>query len=167
MGRELFGKTGGARVATLAVAVALAVGAALAQAQTLTLRDGDRTVTLEGADLRALPQETLTVDDHGAARTFTGAQLGAVLDKLGAPHGDQLSGEALGYTLVAIGSDGYRVALSLSEIDPMLGDRHVIVADSEGGKPLDAHEGPYRLIVKGDRRMARSARNLTMLELKR
>lgn len=150
--------------AALAFALSLA---GLAQAQVLTLRDGDRMVTLGPPDLRAMPQETLTVDDHGVARTFTGAQLGAVLDRLGAPHGEQLKGEALGYVIVATASDGYKVALSLSEIDPSLGDRHVIIADSEGGKPLDAGEGPYRLVVKDSRRIARSAKNLVQLELKR
>lgn len=154
------------RLGALAAAGLLAL-AGFADAQALTLRDGERVLTLEAADLRALPQETLTVDDHGAPRTFTGAQLGAVLDKLGAPHGEALRGEALGYVIVATASDGYKVALSLSEIDPALGDRHVIVADSEDGKPLDATEGPYRLVVKDSKRMARSARNLVSLELKR
>ncbi len=150
--------------AGLALALSLA---GMAQAQALTLRDGDKVLTLAAPDLRALPQETLTVEDHGTQRTFTGAQLGAVLDKLGAPHGEQLKGEALGYVIVATASDGYKVSLSLSEIDPTLGDRHVIVADSEGGKPLDASEGPYRLVVKDSKRMARSAKNLVQLELKR
>jgi DMSO/TMAO reductase YedYZ molybdopterin-dependent catalytic subunit len=151
----------------LAAVAAVALAAGVAQAQALTLRDGDRTVTLDSADLHALPQETLTIDDHGASRTFTGAPLGAVLDKIGAPKGEQLKGEALGYTVVATASDGYKVALSLSEIDPSLGDKHVIVADSEGGKPLDPQQGPLRLVVKDDKRLARSARNLVSIELKR
>ena len=148
------------------VAAALA-GAAPAWSQTLTLKDGDRVVSLDAAELHALPQETLTLDDHGQARAYSGAQLGAVLDKLGAPHGEQLRGEALGYVLVASASDGYKVALSLSEVDPTLGARHVIVADAVDGKPLDAHEGPLRLVVAGDNREARSERNLVALELKR
>lgn len=151
----------------LAAVLAVASGLAPAAAQALTLRDGDRVLTLDASDLHALPQQTVTVDDHGRSRTFTGPTLNAVVDKLGAPHGEQLKGEALGYTLVATASDGYRVALSLSEIDPLLGDRRVIVADAENGHALDPAEGPLRLVVAGDHKLARSARNLVSVELKR
>jgi hypothetical protein len=34
------------------------------------------------------------------------------------------------------------------------------------GKPLDAHSGPFKLVVSEDKRPARSVRNLVSIELK-
>ncbi len=33
-------------------------------------------------------------------------------------------------------------------------------------KPLDAHSGPFKLVVTEDKRLARSVRNLITIELK-
>ncbi len=42
----------------------------------------------------------------------------------------------------------------------------VLVADRKDGKPLDAHEGPFRLVVPGDKRPARSARSIVKIEIR-
>ncbi len=47
------------------------------------------------------------------------------------------------------------MALSAGEADPAPGDH-----------ALSDHDGPFKLVVEGDRRPARSARGLVRLELK-
>ena len=77
-----------------------------------------------------------------------------------------MRGKALSGYIVATGSDGYRAVLALAEIDPSFHPGEVLVADAMNGKPLDAHSGPFKLVVTEDKRPARSVRNLVSLELK-
>jgi hypothetical protein len=45
-------------------------------------------------------------------------------------------------------------------------ETHIILADKADGKALGAEDGPYRLIIGGDKRPARSARQVIAVELK-
>lgn len=67
--------------------------------------------------------------------------------------------------LVAEASDGYRIVLALSDLDPSLGGRRILLADRVDGKPLPADEAPWRLIIPGDQRPARSARQVITIRV--
>ena len=69
--------------------------------------------------------------------------------------------------MLAEASDGYRVLFSIAELDARFTDRVVILADRKDGQPLPAAEGPYRLIVPGEKRPARWARQVTRISLGR
>ncbi len=120
------------------------------------------------ADLKALPHITVTIHNShtNADETYAGVRLADLLEKLGAPLGKELRGEALGNYIVATGSDGYHAVFALAEVDPSFHPGEVLVADSMDGKPLDAHSGPFKLVSTEDKRPARSVRNLTTIELK-
>jgi hypothetical protein len=136
--------------------------------ETLQLIGKARTVTLTLAELKPMPHETVTVHNPhaNADESYSGVPLSDLLVKVGAPLGKDLHGEALASYVVAVGADGYKAVLALGEIDPSFHPGEVIVADSMDGKPLDAHSGPFRLVVSEDKRPARSVRNLTTIELK-
>lgn len=85
---------------------------------------------------------------------------------VGAPQGQALRGPALADVLIVTAQDGYRVALSLAGVDPAISPQRTIIADRKAGQPLDPHEGPFRLVVEGDKRPARSARQVVSVELK-
>lgn len=150
---------------TLAAAAALCASAASAAGPGLTIRGAGNAVTLDAAAFAALPHETLTVSDHGRRRTYSGVPLGVLAAKVGAPAGETLRGPLLSAAWVARAADGYRVALSVGEVDAGTGARKAIVADAEDGAPLSARDGPFKLVVDGDLRPARSARMLQSLEL--
>lgn len=153
-------------IATLAALLLIGQAPAAAPA-ILTIKGEAASQMLDAAALAALPRETATVTDHGKARHFSGVSAAVLLGKAGAPSGEALRGKALTTMVMASGSDGYRVAFSLAELDPGMRTAKVIVADQEDGKPLAARDGPYKLIVEGDLRPARSVRGLVGLELKR
>ena len=69
--------------------------------------------------------------------------------------------------VIASAADGYTVALALAETDPLVRKEQIILADGAGGQPLRAALGPYRLVVEGDLRAARSARSVISLEVRR
>jgi len=85
---------------------------------------------------------------------------------MNAPLGSELRGKALANYVLATGSDGYRAVLALAEIDPSFHPGEIVVADTMDGKALDAHSGPFKLVVSEDKRPARSVRNLVSIELK-
>ena len=123
---------------------------------------------LSAADLKAMAHITVTFHNShtNADETYSGVRLADVLAKIGAPLGSELRGKALANYIVATGSDGYKAVLALAEVDPSFHPGEVLVADTMDGKPLDAHSGPFKLVVIEDKRPARSVRNLVSIELK-
>jgi hypothetical protein len=125
-------------------------------------------VVLSANELKAVPHISVTIHNShtNADEAYSGVRLSDLLAKLGAPLGDQLRGKALSAYVVATGSDGYKAVLALGEVDPSFHPGEVLVADTMDGKPLDAHSGPFKLVVTEDKRPARSVRNLASIELK-
>jgi len=123
-------------------------------------------VTLTAADLDALPQATVTLAHDGRTMSFTGARLDAVLARVDAPLGKGLHGPALADVVLVKASDGYRVALALSDADPGVRTDPVILVDRQDGKPL-GKDGPFRLAVGGDLKPARSARSVIEIDVLR
>ena len=80
------------------------------------------------------------------------------------PVGDKLRGPWLAAVVRATGSDGYQVVFTLAELDEQFGNLEVLVADQQDGKPIDAADGPVRLVVPSDKRGGRWVRNLVRLE---
>jgi Carboxypeptidase regulatory-like domain/Oxidoreductase molybdopterin binding domain len=120
------------------------------------------------ADLKSMPHTFVTIHSphSDTGETYSGVRLADILRPLGVPLDKDFRSQALTVCLVATGSDGYRVTLSLAEADPTFHPGEVIVADSYGGEPLGEASGPFRLLVSEDKRPARSVKNLVSIELK-
>jgi hypothetical protein len=80
---------------------------------------------------------------------------------------DSLRGRSLATYVLIEAADGYRVLFSIAELESGFTDRVVILADQKDGHPLPAAEGPYRLIVPGEKRPARWARQVVRVSLGR
>ena len=134
----------------------------------LVLTADHASVTFSPGELRALPHVTATVHDGhtNAAETYSGVPLATLLAKVNAPLGKELRGEAMTSYVIASGSDGYSVVLSLAEVDPSFHEGQVIVADTRDGKPLGDY-CPFQLIVSDDKRPARWVHNLNSIILQR
>jgi DMSO/TMAO reductase YedYZ molybdopterin-dependent catalytic subunit len=155
--------------AALAVSLSLMAAPLMGQTETVALRlvapDGRSAVVTSGP-LATLPRQTLSLTAHGETHVYEGPTLASVLERLDAPLGQRLRGEALKTYVVVRAADGYVVVFSLAEIDPAMSPTAVILADEADGEPLSAEEGPLRLIVEGDARPARSVRQVTAIELR-
>jgi hypothetical protein len=134
----------------------------------LTLDGPGKHIEVSLAELRAMPQVTLTVmNNHAHAReTYQGVPLVLLLRKVGAAQAADVKGKALSQYVMAIGADGYKVVLSLAEIEPAFHSGTVLVADSQDGKPLDAKAGPFKLVVQEDVQPARWVHSLVHIELR-
>lgn len=149
-----------------ALFVALAIASpALAQDLKVTVAGRD-SVVLTPKDLAALPRAKATIQVKGAAVTYEGVRLDAVLAQAGVVHGDRLMGRYLNQVVIARAADGFFSLLSLAETDPAYRANPVVVADTVNGQKLDEREGPYRLVVDGDLRPSRAPRQVVSIEVK-
>lgn len=122
-------------------------------------------IAFDAAARAGLPRIEAAVTAHGATQRCTGVSLAALAARAGLPTGEALRGPALTWAIVAQARDGYRLAFTLAEIDPRLGNKLVVIADRCDGAPLAADDGPLRLAVPGEARAARSLRGLVRLRV--
>lgn len=150
-----------------ALLLGMAAGPAFAQTVTITGLDG-QAKTVGAADLASMPRvkADLKREDGGVVH-YEGVALSQLLQSVAAPSGHALRGPELADIVVVSSKDGYRVALALSDVDAGFASRPVILADKVNGAAIPATDGPYRLVVEGDARAARSARMVTAIKLER
>lgn len=173
VGGALVGAAGcGASVAAPAAPAATSTTAAPTTAPTpppgtVALTGDVKTPTqLVAAQLAGLPQQTVKVaygSSKGAEQhTETGVPLAGLLP-VSALATTPRKNDQLDFAVVATGADGYSAAVSYGEISPDFGNRGVLVALSEDGKPLDRP----RLVVPGDVKGGRYVSGLTELRVVR
>jgi hypothetical protein len=150
----------------LAMFLALTLRAGIASCQQLTIRaeDGKQTV-LARADIEALPHVKVTTAASGTSITFEGVSLKAGLERGGVGFGQTMKGKRLASCLLVEAGDGYRVVIALPELDEAFTDKQFVLAFLKDGKPLDDKEGPYRIVIPDEKRMARWVRQVTVLKI--
>jgi hypothetical protein len=151
--------------AALSVLICTAVGGAVKAQEISVQNESGATIKMTAAEIAALPHEQISVDDHGKTVRFEGVPVRLVLEKAGVTFGDTLRGKRLANCLLVEAADGYRVVIALPELDPGFTDRVILLADRADGHPLDSKEGPFRIVVPGEKRMARWVRQVTALRV--
>ena len=148
------------------------MGASTEHAQTvpstsLALTLDGKANTLSLADLRAMPQKTITVrNEHTKSNeTYSGVLVGDLLAKCGFPVDKTTHRKMLRSYLIAEGTDKYWVLYSVAEIEPSEHNAEVIVATSMGGKAL-GKDGALQLIDSSDKKPQRWVRNLSAITVK-
>jgi DMSO/TMAO reductase YedYZ molybdopterin-dependent catalytic subunit len=139
--------------------IVLACSLAAANAQTIKVSgEVTKPLQLQAADLAKMKRTTVLLKDRdGADHGYAGVPISEILDQAGVTTGKQLRGENLSKYLLVKCADGYQVLFSLAELDSSFTDRTVILADSVEGHPLPAGKGPFRLVVPGEKKPARSS----------
>ncbi len=147
-----------------------------AHAQNASLRDsliiqgeGVARTALHIKDLQSLPRKTVRAKDYkgGAVVSFEGVELYEVLKKAGLPFGANLKHGELSKYLLAEGHDGYKVAFTLAELEPLFTENIVLLADTKDGKPLDDYAGTMCIIIPHEKKNGRWMRQLKSLTVKR
>ena len=111
--------------------------------------------------------EIHTIDPHDSSKeiVYSGTPLVEVLKAAGLRLDSGMAGirETVAMTVLVEASDGYRAMFALAELDPELTDRVILLADNRDGQPLSPREGPFRIIVPGEKRPARWVRQVRAL----
>ncbi len=140
---------------------------ASAQPTVRVIVDGKPPITLDSASLAAMPRASVTASaHHESASQWQGVALENILLRAGAPSGEALRGHAMTSVVRITASDHYQVVFSVAELDSMLGNEQVILADTQDGHPI-TKDGPYRVVVPGDKRPARWIRQVVRIDVLR
>jgi hypothetical protein len=99
--------------------------------------------------------------------TYTGVSLWNLVQDAGLLTDPSIKNDLLNFVVVATGSDGYRAAFSLGEINPAFGNQQDIVAyaDQKGQLGSGGTDGAMRIVVPGDVAGGRYVSNLTSLQV--
>jgi DMSO/TMAO reductase YedYZ molybdopterin-dependent catalytic subunit len=150
----------------LAAPVVSAQASPATQTTIRVLVDGKPPVTLDRQALAGMPRSSVDTPaiHHEPPANWQGVALEDVLQRAGAPSGEQLRGHGMATIVRVTAADHYQVVFSLGELDPMLGNERVLLADTQDGHPL-TKDGPFRLVVPGDKRPARWIHDVTTIEV--
>ncbi|OKS86796.1 molybdopterin-dependent oxidoreductase [Mucilaginibacter polytrichastri] len=156
-------------VKSFALAITLAFITLLAKAQTAEVAiGGDVTqpYKINAATFAGMKQATAKVTaNDGREHTYSGVSLYEILTQADAIPNKQLRGKSLTKYVLISAADGYQVVIALPEIDPAFTDKVIILANKEDGEDLAPNFGPYRLIVPGDKKPARSAMRVVAIDV--
>jgi len=143
------------------------VSGAGAQAVIKVSGEVTKPLQLQAGDLAKMKRTTVSLKDKdGNEHPYTGVPVAAILEEAGVTMGNQLRGKNLAKYMLVKCADGYQVLFSLAELDSSFTDRTIIIADSLEGKPLPAEKGPFRLVVPGEKKPARSSFQVTELVIR-
>lgn len=156
----------GAACATPPPPAAAAKPSASTPAETVIVGPTGKTIVVTPKLLEGLDRAEATMINHGQPHTYEGVRLTELLRLVGAPTGAMIHASADRDYLVVTGGDGFRAVYSLAETDRSVQRRPVILADRMDGAPLVAHDAPYRLVVDGDQKPARSVYAVSKIEVK-
>ena len=124
------------------------------------------------SELHKLPRVEIRIKDPhdpGKEIVYSGTPWSEVLKAGGLLLDSGMAGirETVTMTVLVEAADGYRAVFSLAELDPELTDRVVLLADTKDGQPLPPREGPFRIIVPGEKRPARWVRQVTAVTIRK
>jgi hypothetical protein len=134
--------------------------------QTVIVGPTGKTLLITPAVLADLDRDQATMINHSVPHTYEGVLLTELLRLVDAPTGARIHADADRDYLVVTGGDGFRAVFSLAETDRSVQKRAVILADKMDGAPLLAHDAPFRIVVDGDQKPARSVYAVSRIEVK-
>ena len=148
----------------LALAALMLDGALLQSLQITIQTEAGKQTVLSKTDIEAMPHIKITTQGPDSS-SYDGVAVKALLEKAGVQFGHSLRGKRMASCLLVEAADGYRVVIALPELDPDFTDKQIVLAFSQNGKPPDAKEGPYRIVIPDEKRMARWVKQVTTLKI--
>ena len=151
----------------------LAAVTPLTESNSITLVDVDGTETTFDADAIAkMPQKTeencICVGESAGYLgifDYTGIRLSEILESAEATKASKDNKRENIYA-VFIGTDGYQVMASWTELMLTSAGARVLIALKKDGEVFSEKEGKYRLILPGDKYVGRSVKCLERIELR-
>ncbi len=151
----------------LAFALLTGIGMQL-QAQTITISgDGIAVpVLITKSMLSEQRQAVVMAKAHDEkVHRYSGVPVANLLAKAGLLLGDTAKRATIKTYVIITAVDNYKVIFALPEIDPLFANRTVILADRADKKALPAEDGPFQIIVPGEKKHARWIRQVTSIQV--
>lgn len=148
----------------LALLAATPLWAADANLSAARIEVGGRPVDI-GTAVTTLQRRSVSATAHGQAAAYEGYDLLDTLKAAGLTPAESLKGKQLARLIRITARDGYEVVFALADLDPTLGNAHVLLADRENGQPLSPDTGPWRLVIPAEARPARWVRQIAVIRV--
>ena len=140
-----------------------------AQAKNATIQisgEGEKTITLSIAEIKAMPHTTLSIKGHDEKiHTYSGVMLSVLLNKAGIPMGEAAKKKTVSSYILIKASDEYSTVYALAEADSLFTDKKIILADHQDGKPLSGNNGPFQIISTGEKKHGRMIRQVVSISV--
>jgi hypothetical protein len=115
------------------------------------------------ADMRQVVVMAKAQDEK--VHRYSGVSLANILNKAGLAPDDSTHRKMVNTYVVITAADGSKAMYTLAEIDPLFANRSIILADREDKKPLSAEDGPFQIIVPGEKLHARWLRQVSGIQV--
>lgn len=138
-----------------------------AHAQEVTISgDGVIPVTITKGMFADMKQVVIMAKAHDEkVHRYSGVPLTDILAKAGVAQGDSAKKKTISTYIIVTAADNYKAIYALPEIDPLFATRSIILANRADKKPLAVEDGPFQIIVPGEKKHARWIRQVTGIQV--
>jgi hypothetical protein len=96
---------------------------------------------------------------------YSGVTIADLLTKAGVMLGDSAKKHTVTSYIIVTAADNYKAIYTMAEIDPLFANRSIILADREDKKALPVQDGPFQIIVPGEKKHGRWIRQVTGIQV--
>ncbi len=138
-----------------------------AQAQSITISgEGIETQTITMSVFQDMRQSVVMAKAHDEkVHRYTGVSLADLLTKTGVILGDSAKRQTVNSYIIVTAADNYKAIYTVAELDPLFANRLIILANRQDKKPLPQQDGPFQMIVPGEKKHARWVRQVNSIQL--
>jgi hypothetical protein len=137
------------------------------QAQSITISgEGITPLTITKGMFADMRQVVLMAKAHDEkVHRYSGVTIADLLTKAGVLLGDSAKKHTVTSYIIVTAADNYKAIYTMAEIDPLFANRSIILADREDKKALPVHDGPFQIIVPGEKKHGRWIRQVTGIQV--
>jgi hypothetical protein len=137
------------------------------QAQSITISgDSIETQTITASAFQDMRQSVVMAKAHDEkVHRYTGVSLADLLIKSGVMLGDSAKRQTINSYIVVTAADNYKAIYTVAELDTLFANRLIILANRMDKKPLPVQDGPFQMIVPGEKKHARWVRQVNSIQL--
>jgi len=128
--------------------------------------EGINSFTLTKGNFADMKQVVIMAKGHDEkVHRYSGVTMADILTKAGVTLGDEAKRKTVSSYIVVTAADNYKAIYTLAEIDPLFANRSIILADREDKKILPVANGPFQIIVPGEKKHGRWIRQVTAIQV--
>jgi hypothetical protein len=138
-----------------------------ARAQSVTISgDGIIPINITKAMFADMKQVVVMAKAHDEkVHRYSGVTIANLLIKAGIMLGDSAKSKTINSYIIVTAADNYKAIYAIPEIDPLFATRSIILANRADKRPLATEDGPFQIIVPGEKKHARWVRQVTGIQV--
>jgi hypothetical protein len=138
-----------------------------ARAQSVTISgDGITPINITKAMFADMKQVVVMAKAHDEkVHRYSGVTIADLLIKAGIMLGDSAKSKTINSYIIVTAADNYKAIYTIPEIDPLFATRSIILSNRADKRPLATEDGPFQIIVPGEKKHARWVRQVTGIQV--